>query len=132
MIKPDFEEFKKLVWERIGDKLGKIIDQDLEEYPGIQIGLQIDPSLEYSGVVALIKAVENNDRIYGLDHVRNRGNIEVHFTLFSGLESQLKSIWDDIETNFKEVSHMLIDANEQYGQTGKLIVYFQFDYQVQL
>lgn len=130
MIKPSINEFKKLLWETLELKLGKILDQDLNEYPGIQIGLEIDPSLEYKGVVALIRSVENNDRSFGLNNIRNRGNIEVHFTRFSGSEKVLKEIWDIIEDNFKYVSHMLIDSNEQYGQTGKLVVYFQFDYRV--
>lgn len=128
MIKPSVRDLKLKLSELLEDHLGKIIDIEGEEFPGIQDGLQIDGSLQYIGVVALIKSVENGEKRSELQGFRNRGNIEVHFVLFSGFETSLKEIWDIVDDNFKDVSKIFIDQNVQYGQTGKLVVYFQFDY----
>lgn len=124
----NIEDLKLKIFETVGDDLGKIIDKERNVYPGIQTGLEFNSDLEFRGVIAAVKPIENGDPTLNLNSRKTRGNIEVHFVLFDpGSENELVVIWEKLRNNFLRISHVFIDPLEQYGQTGKLVVYFGFD-----
>jgi len=126
-------ELKIRLIDLIIDELGFIQTSEGEKFPGIVDGLEFDSSLEYQGIICNIKLIENGNKITSISSARSRGDIEAHFNIFHpATEKQLKDIWDKIDSNFKKVTHFYLEPNEQYGQTGKLVVYFGFDYHYHL